>query len=124
MQEFEYGSDPGVFAALGVGYIIFMLVILAFYVICYWKLFEKAGQPGWAAIVPIYNIVILMQIVGRPAWWVILMLIPCVNIIVALLVYLDLARVFGKGAGFGIGLFLLGIVFLPILAFGDAEYTG
>ncbi|MBR9975073.1 MAG: signal peptidase I [Bacteroidetes bacterium] len=101
-----------------------MLVILAFYVVCLWKVFEKAGQPGWAAIVPIYNIVILLQIVGRPTWWVILMLIPCVNIIIALLVYLDLARVFGKGAGFGVGLFLLGIIFLPILAFGDAEYTG
>ena len=124
MYEYEYGSDPGVFAALGVGYIIFMLVIIAFYVICYWKLFEKAGQPGCAAIVPIYNIVILLQIVGRPVWWIVLMLIPCVNIIVALLVYLDLARVFGKSTGFGIGLFLLGIVFLPILAFGDAEYTG
>lgn len=124
MYEYEYGNDPGVFEALGAGYIIFILAIAVFYLVCYWKVFTKAGQPGWAALVPIYNIVVLMQIVGRPVWWVILMLIPCVNIIIALLVYLDLARVFGKGAGFGVGLFLLGIIFLPILAFGDAEYTG
>lgn len=124
MYEYEYASDPGVFAALGVGYLIFMFVIIAFYIVCYWKVFTKAGQPGWAAIVPIYNIVVLLQIVGRPVWWIVLLLIPCVNIVIALLVYLDLARVFGKGTGFGIGLFLLGIVFLPILAFGDAEYTG
>ena len=123
MYEYEY-SDPGAFGALGVGYIIFMLLIAVFYIICYWKVFEKAGQPGWAAIVPIYNIVVLLQIVGKPVWWIILMLIPCVNIVIALLIYLDMARVFGKSTGFGIGLFLLGIVFLPILAFGDAEYQG
>jgi hypothetical protein len=123
MYEYEY-SDPGAFGALGTGYIIFMLLIAAFYIFCYWKVFEKAGQPGWAAIIPIYNIYIMLQIVGKPGWWLILMLIPCVNIIIALLIYLDMARVFGKSTGFGIGLFLLGFIFLPILAFGDAEYQG
>jgi len=123
MYEYEY-SDPGVFGALGVGYIIFMLLIAVFYIICYWKVFEKAGQPGWAAIVPIYNIIVMLQIVGKPVWWIILMFIPCVNIVIALLIYLDMARVFGKSTGFGIGLFLLGFIFLPILAFGDAEYQG
>lgn len=123
MYEYEY-SDPGAFGALGVGYIIFMILIAVFIIACYWKLFVKAGQPGWAAIVPIYNIIVLLQIVGKPVWWIILMFIPCVNIVIALLIYLDLARVFGKSTGFGIGLFLLGIVFLPILAFGDAEYQG
>ena len=123
MYEYEY-SDPGAFGALGAGYIIFMLVIAAFYIFCYWKVFEKAGQPGWAAIIPFYNIYVMLQIVGKPGWWLILMLIPCVNIIIALLIYLEMARVFGKSTGFGIGLFLLGIVFLPILAFGDAEYQG
>ncbi len=123
MYEYEY-SDPGVFGALGVGYIIFMLLIAVFYIICYWKVFEKAGQPGWAAIVPIYNIIVMLQIVGKPVWWIILMFIPCVNIVIALLIYLDMARVFGKSTGFGVGLFLLGFIFLPILAFGDAEYQG
>ncbi len=123
MYEYEY-SDPGAFAALGIGYIIVMLLIAAFIVACYWKLFTKAGQPGWAALIPIYNLYVLLTIVGRPAWWIILFLIPCVNIVVAILVYLDLARVFGKSTGFGVGLILLGIIFLPILAFGDAEYVG
>ncbi|PLX31942.1 MAG: signal peptidase I [Ignavibacteria bacterium] len=101
-----------------------MLLIAVFYIICYWKVFEKAGQPGWAAIVPIYNIIVMLQIVGKPVWWIILMFIPCVNIVIALLIYLDMARVFGKSTGFGVGLFLLGFIFLPILAFGDAEYQG
>lgn len=124
MYEYEYSSDSGAFEALGVGYIIFMLLIAVFFIACYWKVFVKAGHPGWAAIVPIYNMYILLMIVGRPAWWLILMFIPCVNIIIMIMIYLDLARVFGKSTGFGIGLILLGVVFLPILAFGDAEYQG
>jgi hypothetical protein len=123
MYEYEY-SDPGAFGALGVGYIIFMLLIAVFIIACYWKIFEKAGHPGWAAIVPIYNMYILLMIIGKPGWWLILMFIPCVNIIIMIMIYLDLARVFGKSTGFGIGLILLGIVFIPILAFGDAEYQG
>lgn len=124
MQEFEYSSDPGMFAALGIGYIIFMIIMVVFFIAVQWRIFTKAGQPGWAAIIPIYNIYVLLTIVGRPGWWVLLFLIPCVNIIIAILVALDLARVFGKGSGFGVGLILLPIVFYPILAFGDAEYTG
>lgn len=124
MQEFEYGSDPGMFGELGIGFIIVVLVLAVFIYAAMWKIFTKAGQPGWAALVPIYNIYVLLTIVGRPGWWVILYLIPCVNIVIAILVSLDLARVFGKGTGFGIGLLLLGIIFYPILAFGDAEYTG
>jgi hypothetical protein len=80
-----------------------------------WKVFAKAGHPGWAAIIPIYNMYVWCKIVGRPGWWVILMLIPLVNIVVAIIVCIDMAKSFGKGAGFGIGLALLGIIFLPIL---------
>ncbi len=126
-EEYSYQymeESAGLFAGLGVGMLIVYLVIIAFMIICFWKVFEKAGKPGWAAIVPIYNIIVLLEVVGKPVWWIILMLIPCVNIVVAIIVYLELAKVFGKSAGFGVGLILLGIVFLPILAFGDAEYTG
>jgi hypothetical protein len=123
-MEYEYTGDPGAFAALGIGYIIVMLVIAAFFIFCCWKIFTKAGQPGWAAIIPIYNLYVLLQIVGRPGWWIILMLIPCVNIVVMILVYIDLARVFGKDTGFAIGLILLSPIFIPILAFGDAQYQG
>lgn len=122
---YEYGNtDPSAFAALGIGYIVVMLLLAAFFIACYWKIFTKAGQPGWAAIVPFYNLYVMLQIVGRPGWWIILMLIPCVNIVIMILLYLDLARVFGKSSGFAIGLILLSVIFIPILAFGDAEYVG
>ena len=87
-----------------------------------WKTFTKAGQPGWAAIVPIYNLLVLMRVAGRSPWWVLLCFIPLVNIVVLILVSLDVARNFGKGAGFGVGLALLGFIFYPILGFGDAKY--
>ena len=89
-----------------------------------WKTFEKAGHPGWAAIIPIYNIYIMCKIADKPGWWLVLFLIPFVNIIIAIILYIALAEKFGKGAGFGIGLALLGFIFFPILGFGDAEYQG
>jgi Family of unknown function (DUF5684) len=89
-----------------------------------WKIFTKAGQPGWAAIIPIYNWYIFCKIVGRPGWWVILLLIPFVNFIIGIILCIDLAKSFGKGVGFGIGLILLGVIFFPILGFGSAQYQG
>jgi len=89
-----------------------------------WKIFSKAGQPGWAAIIPIYNWYILCKVVGRPGWWVILMFIPFVNFIIGIILCIDLAKSFGKGVGFGIGLILLGLIFFPILGFGSAQYQG
>ncbi|HRG16690.1 MAG TPA: DUF5684 domain-containing protein, partial [Pseudomonadota bacterium] len=73
---------------------------------------------------PIYNIIVLLQIVGRPVWWIVLMIIPIVSIVVAIIVSIDMAKSFGKGTGFGIGLALLGFIFYPILGFGDAKYQG
>jgi hypothetical protein len=93
-------------------------------IVSLWKVFTKAGQPGWAAIVPIYNIVVLLQIVGRPMWWLVLCLIPLVNLVAAIILAIDLAKSFGKGAGFGLGLIFLGFIFYPILGFGSARYSG
>ena len=104
--------------------LIFNLVLIVLMVASLWTINTKAGKPGWAAIVPIYNVIVLLEIVGRPLWWVVLMLIPCVGIIVAIVLAMDLAKSFGKGAGFGIGLVFLGFIFYPILAFGDAKYQG
>ena len=104
--------------------VIVELLIALFVIVAMWKVFTKAGRPGWAAIIPIYNMYVWCKIVGRPGWWVILMLIPLVNIIVGIIVCIDMAKSFGKGAGFGIGLALLGIIFLPILGFGSAQYQG
>ena len=106
---------------------IMMLVWLAVFIAVIagvWKVFVKAGQPGWACLVPIYNIVVLLQIVGRPIWWLVLLLIPIVGIVVAIIVSIDMAKSFGKGTGFGIGLAFLGPIFYPMLGFGDAKYQG
>jgi hypothetical protein len=88
-----------------------------------WKVFTKAGKPGWGCIIPIYNVYLLLQIAGRPGWWLILFLIPVVNLIMAFIVSLDVARNFGKSGGFGVGLFFLPFIFCLILGFGDAQYS-
>lgn len=98
------------------------LIVAVLYIIGAWKAFEKAGKPGWAAIVPIYNLVVMLEIAGKPLWWVILMFIPIANIIVAIVAGIALAERFGKGAGFGLGLVFLGFIFWPILGFGEARY--
>jgi hypothetical protein len=104
--------------------IIFGLLVALLLIVAMWKVFTKAGQPGWASIIPIYNLYIWCKIVGRPWWWILLMLIPFVNFIVCIILCIDLAKSFGKGVGFGIGLALLGIIFFPILGFGSAQYQG
>ena len=100
------------------------LLIALFVIVAMWKVFTKAGRPGWAAIIPIYNMYVWCKIVGRPGWWVILMLIPYVNFIIGIIVCIDLAKSFGNGVGFGLGLAFLGIIFFPILGFGSSQYQG
>ena len=109
---------------MGVIGIIIYVAIIVLMIVSGWKIYEKAGQPGWASIVPIYNIIVLLKIVNKPLWWIALLLIPIVNIVVMIMIYDALAKAFGKGVGFTIGLILLGIVFYPMLAFGDAQYVG
>lgn len=104
--------------------ILVYIAIIVVEIAAVWRVFTKAGQPGWAAIIPIYNTVIFMRIVGRPGWWTILTFIPGVNIIVGIVVALDLARVFGKSGAFAVGLIFLSAIFLPILGFGSARYQG
>src|SRR5512132_4477652 len=104
--------------------IIFGLLVALLLIVAMWKVFTKAGQPGWASIIPIYNIYIWCKIVGRPWWWIILMLIPFVNFIILIILSIDLAKSFGKGVGFGLGLAFLGIIFFPILGFGSTQYQG
>jgi hypothetical protein len=89
-----------------------------------WKVFTKAGKPGWAALVPIYNLVVILEIARKPLWWLLLFLVPVANVVVAFIVHISLAERFGKGAGFGVGLAMLGFIFFPILGFGDARYQG
>lgn len=102
--------------------LLICLAFLGLILASFWVVFTKAGQPGWAAIIPIYNLYVLLKIAGRPGWWLLLFFIPLVSIIVSLLLALDVAKAFGRGAGFGIGLFFLSFIFYPILAFGDSVY--
>ncbi|HVI82318.1 MAG TPA: DUF5684 domain-containing protein [Chthoniobacterales bacterium] len=90
----------------------------------WWKMFTKAGQPGWAAIIPILNFYFFWKVAGRPGSWLILMFIPLVNFIIIIILCIEVARAFGKGTGFGIGLIFLPFIFYPILAFGNAQYQG
>ena len=89
-----------------------------------WKVFEKAGRPGWGCLVPIYNLILLLGIADKPLWWILLLLIPGVSIIIAILVSIEVAKKFGQGTGYGIGLALLPIIFYPMLGFGPAQYQG
>jgi hypothetical protein len=115
----------GILAVLfGGGFLLFMFVMAIVVIASLWKIFAKAGKPGWASIVPIYNAIVLFEIVGRPAWWILLFLIPFVNFVIAIIVAVDLAKSFGKGGGFAVGLLLLGFIFYPILGFGSARYLG
>jgi len=108
----------------GTGGSIAYLVIAGLTLAGMWKVFEKAGKPGWAALIPIYNIYVLLQITGKPWWWLILLLIPLVNLVVLLLTFIELARRFGKSPLFGLGLEFVPFVFFPILGFGAARYQG
>ncbi len=100
------------------------LAVVVLMIVSLWKVFNKAGKPGWAAIIPIYNLLVLLEIVRKPVWWIILFFIPIANLVVSILVYIELAKAFGQSAGFGLGLVFLPFIFFPILGFGSARYVG
>ena len=88
-----------------------------------WAVFSKAGQPGWAAIIPIYNMYVLLRITGKPEWWLIFLICcPIINLIFLILIDVELAQRFGKSGAFAVGLIFLPFIFFPILGFGDARY--
>ncbi len=126
----ELEQITGLLAGLGIGALVFGLVLGVFMIVCWWIVFTKAGEPGWAILIPVYNFLIMLKIAGKPWWWVfslLLVIIPIVGmllmLVVMILMYHGISTKFGKSAGFTVGLVLLPIVFVPILAFGDAKYT-
>lgn len=124
-SDAENTAIAGGLLAFGGVMMLVCLAIAVVFLIGMWKVFEKAGQPGWACIVPFYNMYILLKIAGRPGWWLILMLIPLVNIAIFLLVAIDIAKAFGQGAGFGVVLlFLLSGIGYLVLGFGNYRYLG
>lgn len=113
------GSGSGV---AGMIVLLFYLAVLLVTIGGMWKVFTKAGQPGWAVIIPIYNVYVMLEIAERPWWWLLLFLIPIVSLIPSLIVPADISKHFGKGTLFAIGLIFLPFIFYPILGFSDATY--
>lgn len=111
-------------SAVGAVLILIYVAFIVFMTAAGWKVFTKAGRPGWGVLIPIYNIYLWCKIAGRPGWWTLLYFIPVVNIVISLIVTLYVAAAFSKSAAFGVGLWILGVVLLPILGYGSATYSG
>ena len=111
-------------AASGLGVIgIIYVALIVFMILTMWKIFTKAGKPGWACLIPFYNLFVMLSIAGKPAWYFLLFFIPIANLVAMILVYAGIAEKFGKGGGFVVGMILLPIIFFTILAFGSATYA-
>lgn len=110
-------------AAMGVAS-VFALILVVIMIVANWKIFTKAGKPGWASIVPFYNMYTLFEVAGMNGWMFLLLLVPIVNIVMAIMVYINLAKAFGQSGAFAVGLILLNPIFSLILAFGKAQYVG
>jgi hypothetical protein len=118
-------ASAGAFAGVMLVWMLFWIAIAVISIIAMWKIFAKAGKPGWAAIVPIYNYIILLEIIGRPWWWLLLMFIPFVNFVVLIIMMLDLGKAFGKDAVFSVFLLIIfSLVGFLILGFGKDKYVG
>ena len=109
-------------ALAGVIPILLLLAVWLILIVGIWKVFVKGGQPGWACLIPIYNLYCLIKIAGKEWWWLLLFLVPLVNIVLAVMLVVAISRNFGKGGGFAVGLIFLPWIFYPILGFGVAQY--
>src|SRR5580693_3012340 len=109
-------------AACASALIVFYVVVIVLEIAGMWQIFKKAGKPGWAAIIPIYNVYVLLKIVGRPWWWLLLFLIPFVGLGCEIIVANDVSKSFGRSTAFTVGLVLLSFIFFPILGFGASRY--
>jgi hypothetical protein len=127
-QPMPSGDGGGGLIGALFGMCCYGIIFLVFFIIPVaglWKMFEKAGKPGWAAIIPIYNYIVALEITGKPIWWIaIILLVPCANIVFVAMLCIALAKSFGKSDGYGIGMFFLPFVFFPMLGFSDARYQG
>lgn len=120
-----YGAYSNSSSGPSAGFWILYLIVIVLILVAGWRVFEKAKKPGWAIIIPIYNIYVLLKIVGRPGWWVILYFIPLINIIIHLIVSLDFAKSFGRSGAFGVFfLWLFPVIGYLVLGFGKSKYNG
>ena len=122
--------DPNAAGRLAIGLAILIpmmligLAVAVLEIVALWYVFAKAGEPGWAILIPIYNYLIMIKIAGKPWWFLLLLMIPVVNIVIVILVLHGISVNFGKDSAFTVGLFFLGCIFFPILGFGKSKYTG
>ncbi|HEV7331005.1 MAG TPA: DUF5684 domain-containing protein [Flavisolibacter sp.] len=124
MEENYYETEALIDPAIIFTIMALMGAIALIGIISQWRIFEKAGKPGWAAIIPIYNLYVHLKVVGKPGWWMLLLFIPLVNLYFAIKITYLLSKSFGKNIGFTLGLLFLPIPFFPILAFSSAKYQG
>jgi len=106
------------------GILITYVLVILLIIVARWRMFEKAGEPGWATLIPIYGTIVMLRIIGKPTWWFIMFLIPFVNFIYLIWAINLLSKSFGKDEGFTVGMIFLPFVFYPILGFGGAQYMG
>ena len=104
--------------------IILWIVITVILIVANWKIFTKAGKPGWAILIPVYNIIVMMQIIKKPLWWVIMLFIPIVNVVFCILIIYNMVLIFGQPGWHIVLALFLGIIYYPYLAFSKAEYQG
>lgn len=122
-----FESDVRTFSFVVTAVLIVLLILIAITLlglifVSIWRIFVKAGEPGWAAIIPFYNHVKVLEMTSKPLWWVVLMLLPLVNVVICVIIAHRLAACFGKGRWFTFGMIVLPFIFLPILAFGKSQY--
>lgn len=116
--------SSGLVAAMLGMFLIPWIVVTIISIIGKWKVFEKAGKPGWASLIPIYSTIVLLEIIGKPIWWVFLILFPCTSLIFYIWATNLLSKSYGQSEGFTIGLLLLPLIFYPMLGFGNYKYLG
>lgn len=130
MTALVLAQEEAISVAFGLIVFLIFMVPVVLLIVSYWMILSKAGEPGWKALVPFYNGWVYARVVGRPGWWGLLLYVPIVNLVMGAIMGMDLATSFGKDNAFGLGLALsavigfLGLIFYPILAFGDARYLG
>lgn len=110
--------------------VILLLAICALMIVSNWIIFQKAGRPGWASIIPVYSSIVSLQVARLSPFLIFILLatfIPYVGTLIGLafniVVNIFTGKAFNKGAGFICGMIFLPIVFYPILAFGDSQYA-
>ncbi len=122
-MEASVPYDSAQAAQMSMGSMVVSIIFIILMIASIWKIFSKSGQPGWGALIPFYNIYLMLKVAGKPGWWLLLMFIPFVNFVIMIIMYHGVSKNFGHGGGFTVGMVLLPIIFFPVLAFSSAAYA-